>query len=167
MKTPTYPTHCTDNKTSKTRHSEKIQTVLNKFNQECAVKHFRRPTIRSYRNYSIEYMYYRLGKNDNLTDEAAIKDYLTYLAIEKKVSASTQNVAFNALRFLYIVVLQRPLGQIDATRAKTHRKIPPVFTREEVTARQFKRLSKRRSSRPGYSNTQVLTHSVIHTQRTY
>ena len=134
METVTQTRTYADNKTSKTRHSPKIQAVLDKLTQECAVKHFRRSTVRSYRNYAIEYMYYRLQrKTDQLTDEAAVKDYLIYLAVEKKVSASTQNVAFNALRFLYISVLQRPLGNIDATRAKDHRRIPQVFTQDEVT----------------------------------
>jgi len=32
---------------------------------------------------------------------AEIRDYLTYLAVERKVAASTQNVAFSALLFLY------------------------------------------------------------------
>src|SRR5574340_1468497 len=107
-----------NNKTGKSRHNPKVQTVLDKMDKEFALKHFRRSTCRSYRNYVIEYMYYRLRKNDQLTDEAAVKDYLTWLAVEKHVSASTQNVAFNALRFLYTAVLQRPLGEVNATRAR-------------------------------------------------
>jgi len=129
-----YQQKYTDNKTGKTRHNEKVQTVLDRLDREFAIRHLRPSTRRSYRNYSIEYMYYRLRKNDQLTDEAAIKDYLTWMAVEKKVSASTQNVAFNALRFLYIVALQRELGKIDAVRARQHRRIPAVFTREEVIA---------------------------------
>lgn len=125
---------CTDNKTGKSRHNPRVQAVLDKMAAEFAVKHFRRSTCRSYRNYAIEYMYYRLGKKDQLTDEAAVKDYLTWLAVEKKVSKSTQNVAFNALRFLYLVVLERRLGEIDAVRAKQPRRIPTVFSREEVAA---------------------------------
>ncbi len=134
MQTTTKTNTYGDNKTDKTRHAPQVQAVLDKMEKEFAIKHFRRSTRRSYRNYAIKYMYYRLQKKDHLADEAAVKDYLSYMATVEKVSSSTQNVAFNALRFLYITVLERPLGEINATRAKQYRRIPTVFTREEVSA---------------------------------
>ena len=50
---------------------------------------------------------------------AAVKEYLDYLAVERKVSASTQNQALNALVFFYNHALQRPFGEIETfIRAK-------------------------------------------------
>ncbi|NBC30442.1 MAG: hypothetical protein GVY29_10705, partial [Spirochaetes bacterium] len=43
-----------------------------------------------------------------------VKDFLTFLAAEKRVSVATQNQAFNALLFLYRFVLGRPVADLKA-----------------------------------------------------
>ena len=59
--------------------------------------------------------------------------FLNYLAVERKVSASTQNQARNALLFLYKNVLDRDLEWLDGiVQAKGPRRLPVVLTREEV-----------------------------------
>ncbi len=63
-----------------------------------------------------------------------IEQFLTYLAIERHVAASTQNQALSALLFLYKQVLMIELGQINATRAKKPERLPVVFSRREVKA---------------------------------
>ena len=62
-----------------------------------------------------------------------VTDYLSSLAVERKVSASTQNQAFNALLFLFRRVLEKEFGEIKAERAKVSENIP-----EFVTADEFK-----------------------------
>jgi integron integrase len=63
----------------------------------------------------------------------AVKEYLEYLAVARKVSASTQNQALNALVFLYEQVMGEPLGTVgEFTRAKRPKRLPVVLTREEV-----------------------------------
>ena len=65
--------------------------------------------------------------------DAAVAEFLTHLAVDRKVSANTQNQALNALAFLYKQVLDRPLGDISAAaRAKKPQRLPVVLTREEV-----------------------------------
>jgi integron integrase len=67
--------------------------------------------------------------------EAEVEQFLTHLAVERNVAASTQNQAFCALLFLYKVVLERPLEKIeDVVRAKRPERLPVVLTREEVRA---------------------------------
>ena len=62
-----------------------------------------------------------------------IRDYLSHLAVDKNVAASTQNVARNALLFLYKEVLQIELPFIDGIKpAKRPKRLPVVFTREEI-----------------------------------
>jgi integron integrase len=61
-----------------------------------------------------------------------IGEFLCYLAVERKVSASTQNQALNALVFLYKRVLKRSLEDFDFKRAKIGKRIPVVFSRREV-----------------------------------
>jgi integron integrase len=63
----------------------------------------------------------------------AVKTYLDYLALEREVTASTQNQALNALVFFYGEVLQKPIGEIEEfARAKRPRRLPEVMTRDEV-----------------------------------
>ena len=67
--------------------------------------------------------------------EAEVGEFLTYLAVERNVAASTQNQALSAILFLYKVVLDRPLERVDdVLRAKKPQRLPVVFTREEVRA---------------------------------
>jgi site-specific recombinase XerD len=64
-----------------------------------------------------------------------IEEFLTYLAVEENVAASTQNQALSAILFLYKEVLQQELDlQVDVVRAKRSRYVPTVLTREEVLA---------------------------------
>jgi integron integrase len=62
-----------------------------------------------------------------------IEAFLTHLAVREQVSASTQNQAFSALRFLYVEVLRKDVDlNISAVRAKTPERLPVVLTRDEV-----------------------------------
>ncbi|MBI5464751.1 MAG: phage integrase N-terminal SAM-like domain-containing protein [Ignavibacteriales bacterium] len=67
--------------------------------------------------------------------EAEINAFLTHLAINKKVSASTQNQALSALLFLYRHVLHREIGNWgEVIRARKPQRVPVVLTREEIKA---------------------------------
>ena len=62
-----------------------------------------------------------------------IRAYLTDLAVNKNVAPSTQNIALNALLFLYRQVLHLEIPDIDnIERAKRHKRIPVVFSKQEV-----------------------------------
>ncbi|WP_411825460.1 integron integrase [Luteolibacter sp. AS25] len=61
-----------------------------------------------------------------------VEYFLSYLAMEREVAASTQGQALNALVFLFDKVLGKPLEGINAVRAKKPRKLPVVLSKEEV-----------------------------------
>ncbi|MBV1930792.1 MAG: integron integrase [Porticoccaceae bacterium] len=63
-----------------------------------------------------------------------VTSFLTYLAVSRQVSPNTQNQAFNALLFLFRHVLNIPLENIDAVRAKETRRIPVVLNSDEVNS---------------------------------
>jgi len=64
-----------------------------------------------------------------------VKEFLTFLAVTQKVSANTQNQAFNALLFFYRHVLRKEFGKVDGVvRAKRKPYIPVVLSREEIDA---------------------------------
>jgi integron integrase len=67
--------------------------------------------------------------------EADVSRFLSHLALNRNVSASTQNQALSALLFLYREVLKQPLDYpSDIQRARKPSRLPVVFTREEVRA---------------------------------
>ena len=61
-----------------------------------------------------------------------VTDYLSQLAAERKVAASTQNQAFNALLFLFRYGLEKELGEIKAERATRVANVPEILTKEEL-----------------------------------
>jgi integron integrase len=64
-----------------------------------------------------------------------VGDFLTSLAVEGHVAASTQNQALSALLFLYREVLERDFGWLDdVVRAKKPKRLPVVYTPEEAMA---------------------------------
>lgn len=61
--------------------------------------------------------------------------FLTHLAVDKRVSASTQNQALSALLFLYREVLGRQPGELkDVVRARRPKKLPVVLSKDEVNS---------------------------------
>jgi hypothetical protein len=69
---------------------------------------------------------------DTLPPESAIREFLTSLAVEGNVAASTQTQAKSGLIFLYQKVFGRQLGYIDAVPAKKPERLPVVFSHAEV-----------------------------------
>jgi site-specific recombinase XerD len=65
---------------------------------------------------------------------ADVERFLTHLAVDRRVSASTQNQALNALVFLYRAVLRMDLGDFSAVRAVRRRHLPTVLSRAKVGA---------------------------------
>lgn len=67
--------------------------------------------------------------------EQEIREFISDLAVNAKISASTQTVALSALLFLYRDVLKKELPYVhNIERAKQRKKLPVVFTRDEVKA---------------------------------
>ena len=64
--------------------------------------------------------------------KVAVEGFMTYLAVERKVSAGTQNQAFSAVLFLTSEVMEQPVEGVDGVRAKRSRHLPVVLSREEV-----------------------------------
>lgn len=74
------------------------------------------------------------GKRHPLEMGAAeINQFLTHLAVNGRVSASTQNQAFSALLFLYKHVLEVDPGRlVGVVRAVRPKRLPMVLSRDEV-----------------------------------
>lgn len=96
-------------------------------------KHYSIRTEEAYVNWIRRFILFHGKRHPKDMGAAEVEAFLTHLATEGHVSASTQNQAFSALLFLYREVLHRELdAPVHALRAKESRHIPAVLTREEV-----------------------------------
>ncbi len=117
-----------------------VSKVLNNMRQALRIRHYSYRTERSYLEWAQRLMDYtsEVKKKDVRAagiDSGDVKDFLSYLALTKRVSSSTQNQAFNALLFLFRDVLKKELGDMSKTvRAKRGQKLPVVLSPEEVQA---------------------------------
>jgi integron integrase len=104
------------------------------------VRHYSRRTEEAYLHWIKRYIYFHKKRHPREMGEPEVGRFLSDLAVRGNVAAATQNLALNALVFLYRHVLQRPLKEIHGVvRAKKPQRLPVVLSREEV-ARVLARL---------------------------
>ena len=73
------------------------------------------------------------SKDPAALSSADVREFLTSLAVHRKVSASTQNQAFNALLCFYRHVLNKEFGKMEGVvRAKRKPYVPVVLSRGEI-----------------------------------
>ncbi len=107
--------------------------LLDQVRTEIQTRHFSPRTEKTYINWIKQYIFYHNKRHPKEMGEVEVNKFLSHLATEKNVSASTQNQALSAILFLYKNVLQKELGDFgNVIRAKRSRKIPVVFTKDEV-----------------------------------
>ena len=117
-----------------------ISKILSDMREAIRIKHYSYRTERSYLDWAERFIDYtsKVKKKDVRAvglDSGDVRDFLSYLALIKRVSASTQNQAFNALLFLFRDVLKIELGDLSKTvRAKRGQRLPVVLSPEEVQA---------------------------------
>lgn len=100
---------------------------------EIHVRHYSPRTLRTYKGWVRKFQTFTSSKSPELLSSNDVKEYLTFLAVKKKVSSTTQNQAFNSLLFFYRHSLKREFGKIDGVvRAKRKPYIPVVLSREEI-----------------------------------
>jgi integron integrase len=92
-------------------------------------------TEKTYIGWVRQFYRYTKGLSPYSLESKDVKDFLTYLAVEKNVAISTQDQAFSAVLFLFRYVLNKPIENIgEAIRAKRTRRLPVVLTKREVEA---------------------------------
>ena len=94
--------------------------------------HYSRRTEEAYVEWARRYILFHNKRHPREMGAAEIEAFLTHLAVDRQVSASTQNQAFAALLFLYRSVLDLELPSINALRARRPERLPVVLSVEEV-----------------------------------
>jgi integron integrase len=108
--------------------------LLDQIREVMRLKHYSIRTERSYCDWVRRYVrFHRMrSREEMLPGEPKIEEFLSDLAVNGNVAASTQNQAFNALLFVYRQILDVDLGSIQAVRADRPVRVPTVLTPEEV-----------------------------------
>lgn len=107
--------------------------LLDQVRNAIRLKHYPLNTERTYVSWIKRYILYHNKQHPKDMDARHIQAFLTHLAVDRRVAASTQNQALNAIVFLYKHVLHKDPGDFsNAVRAKKPIKLPVVLTKGEV-----------------------------------
>jgi integron integrase len=99
------------------------------------VKHYSRRTEQAYVDWIKRYIFHHGKRHPKEMGSVEVEGFLSYLAVSRNVSASTQNQAKSALLFLYKEVLGVELPWLDnVTQAKMPKRLPVVLAKDEVQA---------------------------------
>ncbi|MEX2475854.1 phage integrase N-terminal SAM-like domain-containing protein [Marinobacter sp.] len=97
------------------------------------VNHYSIRTEKAYWYWIRFFIRYHQMKHPKDMGQKDVKEFLTWLAVERNVAMATQAQALNALVFLYGSVLGQPLGEIEGiVRSKKPRKLPVVLIHDEA-----------------------------------
>lgn len=94
---------------------------------------YSKKTEEAYVKWIKEFIFFNNKRHPNELDKTHIEKFLTWLTVERHVSASTQGQALCAIVYLYKNVLQKDFGWLeDVTRATRKPRLPVVFTKDEA-----------------------------------
>jgi site-specific recombinase XerD len=108
--------------------------LVKRYREELQARHYARRTVKTYEQWLRRFLRFHQLRHPREMGSAEVNAFLTHLAVEAQVSASTQNQALSALLFLYRELLERDLDLEGLIRARTRPRLPVVMTVEEVRA---------------------------------
>lgn len=109
--------------------------LLDQIRAVVRVRHLSRRTEEAYIGWILRFIRFHNVRHPQEMGEKEIRAFLSHLAVEANVSASTQNQALNAIVFLYKQVLKKELQDFGSWhRAKRPKRLPAVFSHTEATA---------------------------------
>lgn len=109
--------------------------LLDQVRHSARLQHLSLRTEQSYVAWTRRFVLFHQKRHPREMGANEVRQFLSYLATDREVAASTQNQAFSALLFLYRSVLRIPLPRIEQVeRARRPTRLPVVLTRDEVRA---------------------------------
>ncbi len=117
-----------------TKHiGQRKPSLLTAIRNKMRTANYSDKTITAYLKWIKEYVLFNDKKHPAELSKENIESFLTYLAVKRNVSASTQNQALSAILYLYKNFVKKEIGWLyDIVRASRSRRLPVVFTKEEV-----------------------------------
>ncbi|MCA9107227.1 MAG: integron integrase [Planctomycetales bacterium] len=120
---------------SKAANKDKSDELANRVSKACRVRHLSLSTERAYCRWIKRFLVFHKERPPLEMGAEEVGAFLTHLAVQGNVAASTQNQALSALLFLYRDVLEKDFGWLeDVVRAKKPKRLPVVFTPTEAVA---------------------------------
>ncbi len=112
---------------------QRPKKLLSQVRDAIRLKHYSYQTEKTYVHWIKRYIFFHNKQHPKDMGGQEIEAFLTDLAVNRKVAASTQNQALHAILFLYKEVLRQELDlKVNAVRAKKTKYLPTVLTKEEV-----------------------------------
>jgi integron integrase len=126
---------CTPETANRPAIPKRQPRLLDRMREAMRCRHYSRRTEETYCAWVKRFIFFHHLRHPNEMGEKEINEFLSKLAVEGKIGASTQNQALSALLFLYRNVLKRDIDDLgDVVRARRTKRLPVVLTREEVRA---------------------------------
>jgi len=112
--------------------NEDLPEYLIEVQKELRLRHYALPTERAYLGWIKRFSIFKKSESLQQFGEPDIKEFLTDLAVDGKVAASTQNQALSAMLFLYEQVYGRRLEFLNSVKASRPKTLPVVLSRAEI-----------------------------------
>lgn len=116
--------------------------LLEPVREVARLRHLSPRTEKAYTGWIRRYVLFHQKRHPRDMGTSEVRAFLSHLAVERRVAASTQTQALAVLLFLYHRVLKIPLGDLgEIERARRPVRLPVVLTRAEVRASSTARVS--------------------------
>ena len=108
--------------------------LIQRYREELQARHYARRTVATYEQWVRRFLRFHGLRHPREMGSTEVNSFLTHLAVERRVSPSTQNQALAAQLFLYRNLLELDLELTSVVRARSRQRLPVVLTTEEVRA---------------------------------
>lgn len=109
--------------------------LLDQVRDAIRTKHYAYRTEQSYVDWIKRYVLFHKKRHPAEMGAPEVQAFITYLAVDRQLSASTQNQALSAILFLYKYVLQKDVAlPLNLVRAERPSRLPTVLTHDEALA---------------------------------
>jgi integron integrase len=108
--------------------------LIQRYREELQTRHYARRTVKTYEQWLRRFLRFHGMRHPREMGSTEVNAFLSHLAVNEQVSASTQNQALAALLFLYRNLLEQELELDGVVRARTRQRLPVVLSEAEVRA---------------------------------
>jgi len=116
-----------------TSQNGKPKKLLDQVSDALRTKHYSYRTEQTYKDWIKRYILFHRKRHPNEMGENDIREFITHLAVERKVAVSTQNQALSAILFLYRIVLQKDIVLTpDLAHTSRPKRLPTVLSHAEA-----------------------------------
>lgn len=109
-----------------------MSQLLDEIKQKVRTKNYSPRTAEQYAEWARSFILFHKKRHPREMGKAEIEAYLIYLANTRRLSASSRNQCYHALKFMYVHVLGMQLEAVDGLAAKESKRLPTVLNREET-----------------------------------